>query len=73
MMPSSWVGFERLRDLPRYGERLFNGDGALCDAIRERRPLHEFHHHSENSVRHLEAVDVAIFGWFSAARTSASR
>src|SRR5262245_47947101 len=36
-------GFECVRDLARYRQCFFHWNGALTDAIRERRPLNQFH------------------------------
>ena len=49
--------FERLGDLPRDGQRLVEGDGALRDAIRKRRPFDEFEHERLRAVRVFETVD----------------
>jgi hypothetical protein len=37
-------GFERLGDLLRDEQGFVEWNGALCDPIRERRPLDQFHH-----------------------------
>ena len=49
---------QRLGDLFRDRQRLVECDSAVCDPVRERRSLDQFHHERENAVRLLEAVNV---------------
>ena len=50
-------GFERLGDLSGDVEGFVDRDGALRDAIRQRRAFHQLHHERDGPVRFLEAVD----------------
>ena len=49
-------GFEHAGDLPRDGEGCVDGNRTLGDAIRERRPLNQFHHERGAAAGLLEAV-----------------
>ena len=66
--------FERLGDLLRDRQRFVERDRAARDALREIVALDQFHH--ERAVMpsaFFEAVDGAMFGWFSEASDFASR
>ena len=50
-------GFEGLGDLLRDGQGLIDRDRSLCDPIRERRSLDQFHHEGLHTVGVFQAVD----------------
>jgi hypothetical protein len=50
--------FECLRDLFPERQRFIERDGALRDAIGERRPLDQLHHERGAPIRFLQPVDV---------------
>ena len=51
-------GLEGLGDLFRDRQRFVQGDGTMEDAIRERRPLDEFHHQRADAAGVFEAVNL---------------
>ena len=50
-------GFQRFRDLLRDRQRFIERDWTLRDAIRERRPLNQFHHERRRAFGAFQAVD----------------
>jgi hypothetical protein len=66
-------GLEGLGDLPGNGQRLVERQRTASDTVGQRRALDELHRERRHAGRVLEAVDGAMFGWFSDARTWASR
>jgi hypothetical protein len=54
--------FERVGDLPRDGQRVGNRHRPLCDPLRERVALDQFHHERVRLAAVLEAVDVGDVG-----------
>ncbi len=50
-------GFERLRNLARYGERFLDRDGTISDALGQRRSLDELEDECLYPIRFLETVD----------------
>ncbi len=50
-------GFESFGDLLRNGQGFVEGNGALGDAVGERRPLDQFHHEGVHAGGLLEPVD----------------
>ena len=49
--------FHRLGNLFGDRQRLVDRDGALCDAVCERRPLDQLHHQRRRASRSLQAID----------------
>ena len=64
-----------VRGLQRLGDRksFVDRDGALGDTIRQRLPLNQFKNQRLLTFCFFQPVDVTVFGWFSDARTLASR
>ena len=54
--------FEGFGDLPGNGQRFINGDRALADPIRERRPFHQFKDERLLPFRFFQPVDVPDVG-----------
>ena len=50
-------GFERLRNLARYGEHFLDRDGTISDALGQRRSLDELEDECLYPIRFLETVD----------------
>ena len=53
-------GFERVGDLPRNGKRFVERDGAVRDAIGQRRTVDQLE--DEGACDLFDAVDAAMFG-----------
>ena len=54
--------FERFGDLLRGGQRLVNRHRALCDAIRQCRPLDQLHHERDGVTGLLQPMDLGDVG-----------
>ena len=66
-------GFERLGNLLGDGQRLVDGNGSSRDALGEIVTLDEFHDERSHAAGFFQAMDCAMFGWFSDASVWASR